>query len=252
VAAGDSFLATQIAFLVISGVSVVVLTGGAIWTLVRSARALAAYGRTAILPTLTGRWVARRFRALATSSARPEQAVGSLIRLRGRVEAEKVQRAEFSGVPSVICRHEFGDVGGGGAGEGLLVSDFVLRLDDGTSVRVRAGDAAARKSLALVDRQPQRWHGRGAGQGWFWESRLVPGDELEVIGRLQRELDASAARISDRQPALGWSVVAGVERLLLCFTTRPVLALAGTQAPGRHAAHPPRPGLYPPGPSAMM
>jgi hypothetical protein len=233
VAAGDSFLATQIAFLVISGVSVVVLMGGAMWALVRSARALTAYGRTVLLPTLTGRWVARRFRTLTARSARPDQTVGSLIRLRGRVEAEKVQRAEFSGVPSVVCRHEFGDVGGGGAGEGLLVSDFRLRLEDGTAVRVRAGEAAARKALTLVDRQPQRWHGRSA-EGWFWESRLTPGDELEVIGRLQRELDASAARVSDRQPALGWTVVAGAERLLLCFATRPALMTAAAHpAPGR-------------------
>jgi hypothetical protein len=219
VAAGDSFLATQIAFLVISGVSVVVLVGGALWLMVRSARALAAYARTVLKPMLAGRWVSRRFRALPFVSATPKVPAGSLVRLRGQVEAEAVHRAEFSGLPSVVCRHEFGEVGGGGAGDGFAVFDFLLRLEDGNSVRVRARDASERKALALVDRHPQRWHDVGAGEGWFWESRLAPGDELEVIGRLQQELDPHVARISDRQPALGWSMRAGQEGMFLCFTT---------------------------------
>jgi hypothetical protein len=234
VAAGDSFLATQIAFLVISGVSVVVLVSGGIWVMVRTARALAAYGRTVLLPTLAGRLVSRRFRALPAGSSTPvagaAHKVGSLVRLRGKVEAEAVHRAEFSGAPSVICSHEFGEVGGGGEGHGLIAQDFLLRLDDGGTVRVRARDAADRKLLALVDRQPQRWRGQG-GDGWFWESRLSPGDEIEVIGCLQRELDSSAPRVSDRQPALGWSLMAGPAAgrgrsrggLFLCFVTRPAV-----------------------------
>jgi hypothetical protein len=221
VAAGDSFLATQIAFLVISGVSVVVLVGGAAWLMFRSARALVAYGRTVLLPILAGRWVSRRFKALPAVSGTPALPVGSLVRVRGRVEAEAVHRAEYSGVPTVVCRHEFGELGGGGAGHGLTVHDFVLRLEDGNSVRVRALDAADQKLLALIDRQPQRWHDGGAAEGWFWESRLAPGDELEVIGRLQQEIDTRIARISDRQPALGWSMRAGPEGLFLCFVTRP-------------------------------
>jgi hypothetical protein len=221
VAAGDSFLATQIAFLVISGVSVVVLVGGGLWLMVRSARALGAYGRTVLKPMLAGRWISRRFKALPFVSATPAVPAGSLVRLKGRVEAETVYRAEFSGLPSVVCRHEFGEVGGGGAGDGFTVSDFVLRLEDGNSVRVRACDAADRKALVLVDRHPQRWYDGGAGEGWFWESRLAPGDELEVIGRLQQEVDGRIARISDRQPALGWTMRAGQEGMFLCFATRP-------------------------------
>ena len=225
-ASGDSFLATQIAFLVISGVSVVVVVSGAVWALVRSTRALLAYGRTVLLPIARGFWVTRRFRTLPFVRSTPPLPVGSLLRLRGRVEAGTVRRAEFSGMASVICRHEFGELGGGGAGDGLAVHDFTLRLDDGSTVRVRAQDAAERRSLALVDRNPQRWLGERASEGWFWESRLAPGDEIEVIGRLQRELDTSAPRISDRQPALGYSVIAGKEGLFVCFGTQPAPALA--------------------------
>ncbi len=227
-AAGESFLATQVAFLVISGVSAAVLAGGAVWTVIRSARAALAYGRTVLRPRLIGRWVSRKFRAIPRVSGRPALPVGTLVRLRGRVEAESIHRAEFSGLASVVCRHEFGEVGGGGAGDGFSVRDFLLRLEDGHGVRVRAQDAAARRVLALVDQQPQRWNGSGSGDGWFWESRLGPGDELEVIGRLQQELDATIARISDRQPALGWTVAAGQEGLFLCFATRPGLAAASS------------------------
>jgi hypothetical protein len=236
VAAGDSFLATQIAFLVISGVSAVVLAGGAVWVLVRSARAALAYARTVVRPVLLHRWVTRRFRTVPQVGARPALPVGTLVRLRGRVEAELVQRAEFSGVASVVCRHEFGEVGGGGAGRGFHVFDFLLRLPDGHHVRVRARDADSRRLLGLIDSQPQRWYGAGSGDGWFWESRLAPGDELEVVGRLQQEVDTSVARISDRLPALGWTIAAGQEGLYLCFGTRPEIAPAASSDPRRIAA----------------
>ena len=169
VAAGDSFLATQIAFLVISGVSVVVLVGGGLWPMVRSARALGAYGRTVLKPMLAGRWVSRKYKALPFAAATRRCPSGSLVRLRGRVEAETVQRAEFSGLPSVVCRHEFGEVGGGGAGDGFS-RERLRPAPRGRQRRARAGLRRRRPAsvLALVDRQPQRWHDGGparAGSG---------------------------------------------------------------------------------------
>jgi hypothetical protein len=229
VPAGDAFLGTQIVFLVISGVSTAVLAGVAISSILRSSRAALTYVRTVLWPGLSDVRVSRRFRSLRPITSTTRLQSGALCRLTGRVEALSVISAEFSGASSVLCKHEFGELGGGGAGKGLTVRDFLVRLDDGSTVRVRARDASDRRALALVDRRPQRWNGLRASCGWFWESRLVAGDVVEVIGRFQREIDTTAPRLG-RQPALGWTAVAGAEGLFLCFATRPQLP-AGVVAP---------------------
>ena len=40
-----------------------------------------------------------------------------------------------------------------------------------------------------------------------------------MIGRLSRQVDPTAPRISDRQPALGWTLAAESEPLFLRFWT---------------------------------
>ena len=226
---GDAFLGTQIVFLVVSGVSSAVLAGVAFSSLFRSSRAALAYVRTVVWPVLSGARVSRRFRELRPVSSTTRLQAGALCRVSGRVEALTVTSAEFSGAASVLCKHECGEQGGGGAGQGLTVHDFLVRLDDGSTVRVRARDAARRRALALIDRQPQRWNGRRASCGWYWESRLAAGDQVEVIGHFQREIDTNAQR-AGRQPALGWTVVAGTEGLYLRFGTRQLVP-AGEVAP---------------------
>jgi hypothetical protein len=229
VPAGDAFLGTQIVFLVVSGVSTAVLAGVAFSSLLRSSRAALAYLRTVAWPVLTGARVARRFRELRSISSTARLQPGALCRVSGRVEALTVTSAEYSGAASVLCKYECGEQGGGGAARGQTVHDFLVRLDDGSTVRVRARDAAHRHALSLVDRQPQRWNGKRASCGWYWESRLAAGDEVEVIGHFQREIDATAPR-AGRQPALGWAVLAGVEGLYVRFGTRQLIP-AGEVAP---------------------
>ncbi len=225
----DSFLATEVVFIVISGVSTVVMAAVSVSTVVRLTRCLMAYARTVLWPNVAALLVSRRFRSLPASSSMVRLQPGVLGRVSGQVEALTVVRAEYSGVPSVLCRHECGELGGGGAGRGLTVYDFLVRLDDGSTVRVHARDAADRRALSLVDHRPQRWNGRLASWGWYAESRIAVGDKVEVIGRFQREIDTSAPRLG-RQPALGWAAVAGPEGLFLCYQTRPLLPAGGAAA----------------------
>jgi hypothetical protein len=125
----------------------------------------------------------------------------------------------------VVSRHEVGERGGGSVERSLSALNFSLRLADGSRVKVLAQEAAAHRSLRLFDTQPHRWKAEGKRGGWYCESRVAPGDEVEVIGRLSRQVDPHAERASDRQPALSWIVVAAKERISLRFATRPVLQL---------------------------
>lgn len=215
----ESLLATKIAFLVFSGATGVLLTLGGIWAIGRSCRALAAFVRTSVVPRLQVAWAGYRFRKLPLSLAGSQLAPAPRVRLLGVVEGETLTHAEFSGVASVVSRHELGERGGGAVERGLEVHDFSLRLEDGSRVRVLARQAARRRWLRLLDRRPDRWRGQRGEMGWVCESRVEPGEKIEVIGRLAREVDPTAPRISDRQPALGWTVAAEGEPLFLRFWT---------------------------------
>jgi hypothetical protein len=222
-----SFVATQLVFLVISGAATAVLAAGGVWLMGRSLRALWAFGRSHVAPRLLGRWATYRMRNLAVRSSATELVPAEQVRLVGVVEAETVAMAEFSGVPTVISRHEVGERHGGSVERGLLAVDFTLRLQDGHRVKVRARDAAARRALRLLDGQPHRWVGYRDQHGWFCESRVVPGDTVEVIGQLSREIDVRAERANDRQAGLAWTLVAGHDALSLRFRTRAALGPAG-------------------------
>jgi hypothetical protein len=216
----ESLIATKIAFMVVSGVAVVVMASAATWALVRSCRAALAFLRARALPRLVRTWVVHRFGELPLLSASAPLEAGELVKLVGVVEGRAVGRASFSGVASVVFRQEVGEIHGGSVERGLQAGDFRLRLDDGSTVCVRAGEAVARRALRLDDGRPHVWRGDVSKRGWFCESRIEPGDRIEVIGRLCRVLDVNAQRASDRQAALGFAVVAGDEALFLCFVTR--------------------------------
>lgn len=215
----ESLLATKIAFLVFSGATVVVLAGGGVWIALRALRAVAMFGRTWVLPRLQVAWNGFRFRKLPVSSGAAQLEAAQRVRVQGVVEGQSLTRAEFSGIAAVVSRHELGERGGGAVERGLAVHDFDLRLEDGSRVRVLARQAARRRWLRLLDRQPDRWLGEKGAMGWVCESRVEPGETIEVIGRLSREVDPSAPRISDRQPALGWTMAAETEPLFLRFWT---------------------------------
>jgi hypothetical protein len=222
-ATAGSFVATKIVFLVISGAATTVVGAWGIWATLRAGRATFVYLRSRVSPRLLQAWVALRVRKLAAHSGLTGDFVAAgPVRLRGVVEADDdaVGHGEFSGAPAVVSRHEVGERGGGSVERGLTARDFSLRLRDGSRVKVLAEDAAAHRALWLVDPRPHRWKGDRRKGGWFCESRVAPGDEVEVIGRLSREVDPHAERASDRQPALSWIVVAAQGRMALRFLTR--------------------------------
>jgi hypothetical protein len=228
VTTASSFVATKIVFLVISGAATTVVGAWSIWATIRAGRAAFVYVRSRLSPRILQAWVALRVRKLAQHSALGDFAGGGQVRLVGVVEATDMDigHAEFSGAPAVVSSHEVGERGGGSVERTLAAHDFSLRLSDGSKVKVMASDAAAHHALLLVDPRPHRWKGDRVKGGWFCESRVAPGDEVEVIGRLSREVDPHAERASDRQPALSWIVVAAKERLALRFKTRRPLELA--------------------------
>jgi hypothetical protein len=215
----ESLLATKIAFLVFSGATGVVLAGGGIWLLARACRAGLAFARTWALPRLQVTWAGFRFRKLPLSSGAAQLEPAQRVRVQGVVEGAAVVRAEFSGIAAVVSRHELDERGGGAVGRSFAAQDFDLRLEDGSRVRVLAREAAGRHWLRLLDCRPDRWLGDKGAMGWVCESRVQPGETIEVIGRLSRQVDPTAPRISDRHPALGWTLAADSEPLFLRFWT---------------------------------
>jgi hypothetical protein len=223
----QSFLATQLVFLVISGAASAVIGAGGVWLMARAGKAGWVFARSRVAPRLLGRWATYRMRNLLPRSSATELVPSEQVRLVGVVEADTVAMAELSGEPTVVSRHEVGERGGGSVERGLCAVDFSLRLEDGNKVKILARDAAARRALRLLDGEPHRWLGYRDHHGWYCESRVAPGDRVEVIGQLSREIDAQAERASDRQPGLSWTLVAGHDAMSLRFRTRPPVRPCG-------------------------
>ena len=183
-------------------------SAGAAWAVGRAGRALYTEFAGRVVPVI-GRWRAtRRVAALPEHWSSAEFAEGDVVRLRGVVRAESARPARLSGVPSVACVYAIGERGGGWVDHGTTAQDFVIGLGDETAVRVLAGQAAADRRLRLWAGRPQRWRRGRVRDGWFSEARITPGDEVEVVGRLVRQIDPSAPRLGDRQPGLRWVVMA--------------------------------------------
>jgi hypothetical protein len=199
----------------------VVLTLGTGWALGHLVRTAIGLARVKAVPALVRAWSGRRLRALPPATQAKALVHGAVVRLRGIVESEAQVRATLTGAGVVVCGHALGEKGGAVVGEGLNARDFVLRLEDGTPIRVWARAAAERRHLRLLDPSPHRWKGHQSAGGWFSESRLAPGDEVEVVGCLELQVDRDAARLGDRQPPVCWTVTAARGKLLLRFVTRP-------------------------------
>jgi hypothetical protein len=215
-----SFAATKIVLFVISGAATTMFVCGAVWALGRASRATFASVRSRLVPHVLHRLVERRVRKLAVHTSKDALVPGNLVRLVGVVEAENLALAAFSGAVAVVSRHEVGERGGGSVTRGGAALDFNLRLGDGSKVKVLASEAVTTRSLWLLDARPDRWSGRRSAHGWFCESRIAPGDRIEVIGQLSRAVDVNAERASDRQPGLTWTIGAGEARMTLRFATR--------------------------------
>jgi hypothetical protein len=197
---------------------------GAAWSIALGARSVAGLVRIELAPVLWGAWLGRRHRGQPALAARGDLRAGTRVRLRGVVDAQRMVRAPLSGTGTVACAHAFGEAGGAVLGEGLAACDFLLRLADGTPVQVLAERAAGGQRLRLVDGGADRWRGKRLVGGWFRESRVVSGDEIEVIGRVALQVDPDAPRLGDREPPVCWTITAAPEEkgqpLILRFATR--------------------------------
>ncbi|HEY0705310.1 MAG TPA: hypothetical protein VGG33_00845 [Polyangia bacterium] len=217
---GSSFV-TQFALFVVSGSLTTLLGCVGLWAVARTMRAAVSAVSLRVKPRLLRRWMDFRTRKVPLIPTGAALAPAPVVRLIGVVEAEAVTPAAFSGVSTVVARHEIGERGGGSVHRSVAAQDFTIRLPDGHKVTVRAREALDEKRLALVDQTPDRWLGGQSTHGWFCESRLRPGDQVEVIGQAARAVDRHAERIGDRQPALSWILTAGRMPLALRFCTRP-------------------------------
>jgi len=206
--------------LVVAAVTIAGVALGLRYT-VRSARMLMRMASTQIWPVLAARWMYRRLRALPAIALGPRLRPGARACLAGVVECEQPGNATLSGVPAVVCWYALGELCGGAVDEGVAAASFVLRLADGTAVRVTAEEAAAAGRLTLADGGRDHWIDERRSRAWYCESRISPGDRIEVAGHLRREVDPRAARLHDRDLPLGWAIVADDQQpLVLAFRTR--------------------------------
>ena len=192
---------------------------GSSWATIRAARSFLNPGGAAARLML---WKSsRRWKSVPRASFGGALSEGAVLRLRGLVEAREVRPTYLSPIASVAHAYSIGERGGGTISSGRGGLDFDLRLADGTLVAIPAREASERGSLQLLDGRPHRWSD-SSRRAWFCESRVLPGDEIEVVGRLRRVVDPSASRLGDRAPALRWTLLpADSELPILLGTTCP-------------------------------
>jgi hypothetical protein len=123
---------------------------------------------------------------------------GSLVRVMGTVLAPEPFVSAVMGKPAVLAVYE-----GTPAYHQVRGIDFMLEVDGGEAVRVAVQDAyfdeAAREESAAV----ARFRVVGNEAGFFWrEARIGPGDRVEAIGVLVREVDPTLAAGPGRDPPL--------------------------------------------------
>jgi hypothetical protein len=185
--------------------------------------------RTKLLPGIAALGLLRRIHRTGVGGDPRDFFDGQIVRLRGKVVEDGLLRAAASGPDAILCRQFVRNALGGVLSEGMLVHDFDLLLDSGDAIRVHAETAAGLRALVLLDSAEDHWEGQGLTRGWFCESRLLPGDDVEVIGTLLREIDPRAAAHGFRRPPVRWTLIAAPSQPL-------VLRFATTSGPARLAA----------------
>jgi len=151
--------------------------------------------RTKLLPGIAALPVLRRMHRTGAARHAHDFFDGHIVRLRGRVVHDGLPRPTADGPAAVLCRQSIRNALGGVLSESMLARDFDvildldLDLDDGDAIRVQVEAAAGLRALVLLDGATDHWEGRGLARGWFYESRMCPGDDVEVVGTLLREID---------------------------------------------------------------
>jgi hypothetical protein len=190
--------------------------------------------RTKLIPGIAAMSVMRRMGRTGIGRSARDFFDGRIIRLGGRVSAENVGpgvgplAAPAGAQDAVLCRQLVRNSLGGVLSEGFFVHDFDLVLESGDVVRVQVETAAGLHSLVLLDDAEDHWEGQGLTRGWFCESRLRAGDDVEVVGTLLREIDPRAAAHGFRRAPVRWTLIAGPSQPL-------VLRFSTTSAPARLA-----------------
>jgi hypothetical protein len=165
------------------------------------------------------------YRVLSNQSVLPSY---GCVRIAGTVETDALGRSKLCGLMAVAwsycVRGDYGGLIDGGV-DGL---DFFLRLADGTLVRVRASAAASRGRLRVAGGRAKTWTGKPLARtesGWFSESRVAPGDHVEVVGFLSKEFDFQSGAPAPRSFPVTYSISAP-DRDHLFVSGTPVAALA--------------------------
>jgi hypothetical protein len=150
------------------------------------------------------RWQLRRLAAMHVTVASLRGCPpGSLVRVVGTVRAEAAFTAAVSGEPAVLAHYEVRPDTGP---RSHLVRgvDFFLDVDGSDAVRVAVADAYFDDRHALETPTPANFAVVGhTGLGArYREARLAPGDRVEAVGVLIREVDPRVPCGPGREPGL--------------------------------------------------
>jgi hypothetical protein len=178
------------------------------------------------LARLSGRLVGWQLRRLAEAHATVASLRGArdgaLVRVVGKVLAAESFTAAVSGRPAVLCHYE---VRGGGmaAWHHVRGIDFLLEIDDGEPLLISVREAFLEDGPDTVSQQPAHPSVLGARTGAnvvYREARLGPGDRIEALGVLSRQIDPTLSAGPERAPPLRLVVRAGGRLPLLVRKAR--------------------------------
>jgi hypothetical protein len=103
---------------------------------------------------------------------------------------------------------------------------------------VRASAAAKRGRLRVAGGRVKTWTGKPLARtesGWFSESRIAPGDVVEVVGLVSKEFDFDSGAPAPRRSPVAYTVSAP-DHDHLFVSGAPVAALAASEERGPEAA----------------
>jgi hypothetical protein len=150
------------------------------------------------------RWQLRRLAALhVTVASLRGSPPGSLVRVVGTVRGEAAFTAAVSGEPAVLAHYEVRPEEGTGSHQVRGV-DFFLDVDGSEAVRISVKDAYFDDRHTLETADPAIFDviGRTGTAAQYREARLAPGDRVEAVGVLVREVDPSLPAGPGRAPGL--------------------------------------------------
>jgi hypothetical protein len=181
------------------------------------------------------RWQLRRLASLHVSMATLRGSPpGSLVRVVGTVRAETPFAAAVSGQPAVMTRYEVRPASGP-ASHQLRGVDFYLDVDGADeTIRVSVKDAYFDDHPAVDSDRPANFGvvgGGGCCDTRYREARLAPGDRIEAVGVLVREVDPLLTGGPGRAPGLR-QVIRASAHLPLLLRKLPDRADSGGKAGG--------------------